>query len=63
MAGQVLVLVDKRRVQEAMIALRHYKDDRDKNPYNNWICGIHAGFEIAMEMLGLIDETTEGESQ
>lgn len=49
------VLVDQRRVHDALIVLRHYKDNRDKSPYNDWICGMHAGFKIAMQMLGLID--------
>lgn len=49
------VLVDQQRVHDALIVLRHYKDNRDKNPYNDWICGMHAGFKIAMQMLRLID--------
>ena len=29
------VLVDQQRVHDALIVLRHYKDNRDKNPYND----------------------------
>ena len=49
------VWVDRQKVYDALIALRHHRKLKDNDPYEDWYCGIYAGFEMALQMLGLVE--------